>query len=89
MFPVSGAEQLQRLRGRCGERAHDLGQRGVVEVGEAVGPLGLVGEEEVPEPAPRASVLSSSITGGWWVRVARLGDLLVVHGLGRVHVARP
>ena len=28
-------------------------------------PWSLVGEEEVPEPAPRASVLSSSMTGGW------------------------
>ena len=49
MFPVSGAEQLHRLGG---ERltAHDLGERRVVEVRQPVGPLGLVGQEEVPQP---------------------------------------
>ena len=63
--PGVGRRAVARLGGER-RAAHDLGERRVVEVRQAVGPLGLVGQEEVPQaPGPRASALSSSITGGW------------------------
>ena len=48
MLPVSGAEQLKTSE-REVHAAHDLGERRVLEVGEAGAVLAL-GQEEVPEP---------------------------------------
>ena len=83
MFPVSGAEQLS-ASGRRWAAAGDLGQRGVVEVGEALGPLGGVRQEEVPQPALAGLGLQLVEDRGVVVGVARLRDLAFVQRLVRV-----
>ena len=64
MLPVSGAEQLMRLGRDPRVAARDLGQRRVLEVGQAAPCSWVRGQEQVPQPALRASALSSSSTGG-------------------------
>ena len=66
MFPVSGAAQFI-ASGPSAAAARDLGERARSRGSTGLGgPLGVVGEEQVPEPPPLASALSSSMTGGWW-----------------------
>ena len=65
-------------------RAHHLAQRRVVEVGE-LGAVVAFGHEEVPEVALARLDLQLLHHRRREVRVARLGALLAVHGLGRPH----
>src|SRR5581483_2045765 len=70
--------------GGDGGAAHDLGQRGVVGVGQPVRPFGLVGQEQVPEPAAAGLDLELLDDRRVVVRIARGRHLLLVDVLRRV-----
>ena len=87
MLPVSGAEQLQASGRQRWSSAGDLGQRCVVEVGQALGPLGAMGQEQVPQAPVARLALEHLDDRRVVVGVARGGHLVAVDLLGRPHVA--
>ena len=86
MLPVSGAEQLHRLGAEVAA-ARDLGQAGVVEVRQRPSVHWVSwGRNRFHRPRDRASALRSSMTCGWPCGSPDARHLLLVDGLGRVHV---
>ena len=81
MLPVSGAEQFVASDEQR-RRAHHLAQRRVVEVRE-LGAVVALGHEQVPEVALARFDLQLFHHRRREVRIARLGALVAVDGLGR------
>jgi hypothetical protein len=80
-----GCRAVEGLRRQFGAAPGDLGQGGVLQVGEP-GPPSLVGEEQVPQPPGAGLCLQFLHDRRVELRVAGFGHLPVVDRLGRVDV---
>ena len=92
MLPVSGAAQFMASGASSGDQPGELGQRRVVQDRQAVGRLGAVGQEQVPQAGGARLRLEVLDDLRELVRAPRGGELPAlggVHRLGREAPSRP